>query len=256
MWRSGTGRRPAARYVAVRTRRRSRQADRRPGDQFEHDVGDGALRLEDEGHHAEHQDQDHRGGVVEPGLRLQQAGDASGQRQDAQHREDRCGVSGRHDGAEQKRELPVHPEQHVGTGGGDQRADHHAEGRQRTRRGQDLADVGELGCQAAFDEDHGEPGGADVPGQLHVVEVETETVLAEYDTDEQEEEQAGKSHAGRHARTDDARQQHEATDQQRQIQLVQAHFVPVPGRVISKSVVRPAGCRLQSPRVSVPDATR
>ena len=60
-----------------------------------------------------------------------------------------------------------------------------------------------------------------------VVELQTEPVLAEDDADAEEQQQAGQPHPGRHPGGDDAGQQHEATDQQRQIQLLQAHFVPV-----------------------------
>ena len=203
------------------------QPDRRAGQQLVHQVGDGALRLEHERHRAEHQHEDDRGRVVEAGLGLQQAGHPPGQRQHAQHREHRRRVGRRHDGAEQQRELPVHAEQQVRAGGGDHHADHHAEGGERARGREHLADVGEARRQTALDQDDGQRGGAEVPGEFDVVELQAEAVLADGDADEQEEQQAGEAHPGRHAGADDAGEQHEAADQQGQVQLVQAQCVPV-----------------------------
>ncbi len=109
----------------------------------------------------------------------------------------------------------------------DHHADDHADGGQRGRRRQHLADVAEPGGETAFDQDHGQRRGAQVPGHFHVVEPQPEPVLADRHTDQQEQQHAGEPDAGRHARTHDAGQQHEATDQHSQIQLLQAHFGPV-----------------------------
>ena len=84
------------------------QSDRGAGEQLVHQVGDRALRVEHEGHHAEHQHEDDGGRVVESGLGLEQSGNPPGQRQHAQNREHRCRVGGGHDGSEQQRDLPVH----------------------------------------------------------------------------------------------------------------------------------------------------
>ena len=82
----------------------------------------------------------------------------------------------------------------------------HTDGGQRARGCQHLADVGEPSGQTAFDEDDGQRRGADVPGQFDVVELQPQAVLAEHHSDEQEQQQAGKPHSGRHPGTDDAGQ--------------------------------------------------
>ena len=132
-----------------------------------------------------------------------------------------------HDGAEQQRQLPVHAEQQVRARGGDRHADRHADGGQRARGRQHLAHVGEPGRQAAFDEDDRQRHRAEVVGEQVVVEVQTEPVLADDDADAEEQQQAGQPHPGGRPRGDDAGQQHEPAGQQRQIQLLQGHFIPV-----------------------------
>jgi hypothetical protein len=69
------------------------------------------------------------------------------------------------------------------------------------------SDVGELGGQAALDEDDGQRGRAHVSGQLDVVELDADRVLPEKDADQQEEQQAGKPDPGRHPGADNAGQQ-------------------------------------------------
>ena len=159
------------------------QPDRRAGEQFVHQVGDRALGLEHERHHAEHEHENDGGRVVETGLGLEQTGQPPGQRKHPQHREHRGGVGRGDDGAQQQRELPVHAKQHMRTHRGDHRADDHTDGGQRGRGCQHLADVGEPGGQTAFDEDDGQRRGADVPGQFDVVELQPEPVLAEQHSD-------------------------------------------------------------------------
>jgi hypothetical protein len=105
--------------------------------------------------------------------------------------------------------------------GGDHRAGQYPDGGQRACGSEDLPDVGEACGQPAFDEDHRQSGRADVAGQFDVVEVQAEAVLADRDADEQEEQQAGEADACRDARPHDAGQQHQAADQQRQVELLQ-----------------------------------
>ncbi|SIK54477.1 Putative potassium uptake protein [Mycobacteroides abscessus subsp. abscessus] len=66
-----------------------------------------------------------------------------------------------------------------------------------------------------------------VVARINVVELEAKPVLSEDDSDEKEEQQAGKSDACRDPGTHDAGEQYQPTDEQVQVQLVQAHFVPV-----------------------------
>jgi hypothetical protein len=107
--------------------------------------------------------------------------------------------------------------------GGDPHADHDADGGHGARGCQHLPDVGESRGQAAFDEDHGQRCRADVAGQFDVVELQSQTVLAEHDPDQEEQEQAGEPDPRCHPGADDAGKQHEAADQQGQIQLLQGH---------------------------------
>ncbi|SLD03201.1 Uncharacterised protein [Mycobacteroides abscessus subsp. massiliense] len=210
-----------------RTQEATQQTYRGTGQQFVHDLHGGAFRLEHKRHDAEHQHQDHGGGIVESGLRLQQPRKPTRQRQHPQHRKDRRGVGRGHDGPEQQGQLPVHAQQHMRTERRDYGADHHADRGQRAGRSKHLADIGKPRGQTTFDEDHRECGGAHIPGQLHVVELEAKPVLSEDDSDEKEEQQAGKSDACRDPGTHDAGEQYQPTDEQVQVQLVQAHFVPV-----------------------------
>ena len=64
-------------------------------------------------------------------------------------------------------------------------------------------------------------------GEQEVVELQPQPVLADDDADAEEQQQAGQPHPAGHPGGDDAGQQHEPTDQQHQIQLLQAHFIPV-----------------------------
>ena len=78
--------------------------------------------------------QDDRRGVVEPGLRLEGAGQPPRQRHHPQHREHRRGVGRRGHRAEQHRELPGQAEQVVGADRDHADRDGHADGRQRDAR--------------------------------------------------------------------------------------------------------------------------
>ena len=78
----------------------------------------------------------------------------------------------------------------------------------------------------ALDEDDGQRRRAEILASS-TSSNSTRSVLAEKDADQQEEQQAGKPDPDRHPGGDNAGQQHEATDQQRQVQLLQAHFVPI-----------------------------
>ena len=57
--------------------------------------------------------------------------------------------------------------------------------------------------------------------------MQSQPVLADDDADAEKQQQAWQAHSGGRPRGDDAGQQHEPTDQQHQIQLLQAHFIPV-----------------------------
>ena len=176
---------------------------------------------------AEHQDEDDGRGVVESGLGLEQARHPAGQGDDAQHREHGGGVGDRDDGAEQQRQLPVDAEQQMRAGRGDRHADGHAHGGQHRGRGQHPPDIGEPRGQAAFDEDDRQRHGAQVIGEQVVVEMQAEPVLADDDADAEEQQQAGQPDPAGRPGGDDAGQQHEPTGQQHQIQLLQAHLIPV-----------------------------
>jgi hypothetical protein len=113
--RGGEGDQPEAeRRDRVEAGRRQRYAAQRGGaeethpqtdagtrDEFVDHVEDQALGVERERHRAEHQHEDHRGGVVEPGFRLEQAGDPARQRQHAQDREHGGGIGRRDDRADE-----------------------------------------------------------------------------------------------------------------------------------------------------------
>jgi hypothetical protein len=172
-----------------------------------------------------------RRGVVESGLGLEQARHPAGQGDDAQHREHGSGVGDRDDGAEQQGELPVDAEQHVRARGGDRHADGHTHGGQHPGGSQHIAHIGEPRRQAAFNEDDRERHGAQMFGEQVVVEMQAQPVLADDDADAEEQQQAGQPHPAGRPGGDDAGQQHEPTGQQHQIQLLQAHFIPVRDRI-------------------------
>ena len=131
-----------------------------------------------------------------------------------------------HDGAEQQRQLPVHPEQQVRPRGRDHHADRHANGGQHSRGCQHPSHVGEPRRQAAFDEDDRQRHRAEVVGEQVVVEVQPQPVFADDDADAEEQQQARQADSGGRPGGDDAGQQHEPTSQQHQIQLLQGHFIP------------------------------
>jgi len=79
----------------------------------------------------------------------------------------------------------------------------HADGANAAAGGQHPADVAEPGSETAFDQDHGQRCRAQVPGHFHVVEPQTEPVLADRHTDQQEEQHAGEPDPGRQAGTHD-----------------------------------------------------
>ncbi len=96
-------------------------------------------------------------------------------------------------GAEEQRELPVHPEQQVRACGGDHHADRHAEGGQHSRGRQHPPHVGELRRQAALDEDDGQRDRAEMVGEQVVLEVQPEAVFADDDADAEEQQQGGQA---------------------------------------------------------------
>ena len=128
------------------------------------------------------------GRVVESRLGLEQPGDAPRQGHDAQHREHRGGIGDGQDGAQQQSQLPVHPEQQVRPRGGDHHADRNADGGQRPGRRQHSPYVGEPRCQAALDQDDRQCHRAEMVGQQVVVELQSQAVLADDDTNEQEQQ--------------------------------------------------------------------
>ena len=203
------------------------QPDRGADPQLVDQLGERVHRGQLQRHHAEHQDEDDGRGVVESGLGLEQAGDAARQGHDAQHREHRGGVGDGHDGAEQQRQLPVDPEQQVRTRGGDHHADRDAHGGQRRCGRQHLSHVAEPRREAAFDEDDRQRHRAEVLGEQVVVELQSQPVFADDDADAEEQQQARQPDPARRPGGDDAGQQHEPSGQQHQIQLLQAHFIPV-----------------------------
>ena len=123
-------------------------------------------------------------------------------------------------------ELPVHPEQQVRARGRDRHADPDAEGGQHACGRQHPPDVGEPRREAAFDEDDGQRDRAEMVGEQIVLEVQSEPVFADDDTDAEEQKQARQTDGGGRARGHDAGQQHEPAGQQYQIQLLQSHFIP------------------------------
>ena len=131
-----------------------------------------------------------------------------------------------HDGAEQQRQLPVHPEQQVRPGGRDHHADRDADGGQHARGRQHPSHVAEPRRQTAFDQDDRQRDRAEVVGEQVVLELQSQPVFADDDPDPQEQQQARQADPGGRPGGDDAGQQHEPTGQQHQIQLLQGHFIP------------------------------
>ncbi len=190
------------------------QPDRGARREFERDLpGDGERIAQIAGGGGEHQHQDDGGGVVEAGFGLHDARDAAGQGQHAQDGEDGGGVGGGDDRAQQQRQLQVHAEQVVRSGGRDHHADRDADRRQQGRRQQQPADVGPPGAQPAFDEDDGQRRGAESLGQLGVVEVDAEHVFAEQHAESQEQQQAGQAEPAGGACGGDAGEQHHPAGQ-------------------------------------------
>ena len=135
-------------------------------------------------------DQDDGGGVVEPRLRLERAGQPLGQRQRAEHREHRGRVRRRADGAEQDRQLPRQAEEVVGADRDDRDGHRHAEGRQRQPQPDARAHLPPVGGETTLGQDDRQRAEAQRVRELRVVERDRErSALAEQDADEQVDEQ-------------------------------------------------------------------
>jgi hypothetical protein len=68
-------------------------------------------------------------------------------------------------------------------------------------------------------------------GEQVVVEMQSQAVFADDDADAEEQQQAWQAHPGGCPGGHDAGQQYQPTGQQHQIQLLQAHFIPIRDRV-------------------------
>ena len=86
------------------------EADRRADSELVGQFAEQVHRRQLQRRDAEHQHEDDGGRVVEPGLGLEQSREPPRQRHHPQDGEHCCGVGDRHDGAEEERKLPVHPE--------------------------------------------------------------------------------------------------------------------------------------------------
>jgi hypothetical protein len=146
----------------------------------------------DRARRGEGHDQDDDRGVVEAGLRLQNARHARGEGDFAQHREDGGRVRGGDDRPDDECLPPFQPDQIVRARRGDPDAYRDAGQCQRGGGGQRRFDVLPLRAQSALGEDHDEGRVSDDLGEFGVVEADVaDAVLAHGDADAQVHEQAG-----------------------------------------------------------------
>ena len=144
-----------------------------------------------------------------------------GQRDLAQHGEDRRRVGRGDHRADDQRLPPVEPDQVVRGRRGDAHADRDADGRQHGGRRQRGFDLLPLRAQTALGQDHDQGGVADDLGQLGVVELDVaDAVLPDGDADAEVDEQAGEPAAGRDADRRHGDEQDERADEQELVEVV------------------------------------
>ena len=185
----------------------------------EHFPAEADLRVHHHPH--QHQGDEDRHRVVEAGFDLQGAGHplVDGHAGALDHIEDRGGVGGADDAAQQQAQAPVHVHQPGGEGAHQRGGQHHAHGGQAERRLQRQAEGGQPGAQAAVEQNNRQGDVADHIGQREIIELNAaDTVFAGHHAHHQEHQQGG--HAD--ARTQGAQQQpheHQAgADQQENVQ--------------------------------------
>ena len=199
-----------------------RGADQPAGDQLEDDEAAGLeqSRLPDGTGGDDPHEHDGRG-VVEPGLGLERAGEAPGQRQRAQDGEHRGRVGGRADRAEQDRQLPRQAEEVVGAHGDHGHRHRHADRRERQAEADAGAHLPPVGGQATFGQDDRQRPEPERVRELGVVEGDAEgSALAEQDADEEVDEQRRQPRARREPHREDRREGHDRTDQHELVELV------------------------------------
>ncbi len=206
-----------------------RDADGGADGQFQGDLADQDVPVLDRADGGERDDEDDHGGVVEPGLGLQDAGDPGRQRDPPQHGEDGRGVGGGDDRADDQGLAPLQADQVVRGGGRDAQADADADGGDHRGGGQDGSDLFPLCSESALREDDDQGGVADHLGQLGVVELDVEdAVLPQGDPDAEIQEQAGQPAARGDPDRRHGDEQDERADEQEFVERVdsQGPFLP------------------------------
>ena len=84
-----------------------------------------------------------------------------------------------------------------------------------------------MGGETTFDEDDGQCGRAEVAGERDIVEPQSDAVFAQQNPDTQEQQQTRQAGPGGQSGGDDAGEQHQGTDEQYPVHLLQRHPIPV-----------------------------
>jgi hypothetical protein len=159
-------------------------------------------------------DQQHRGSVVEPRLRLQHSPEPVRYRDVAQHGEHGRRVGRRGHGPQQHRDPDVEAQHVVPEQGHQPHTERGPAGGEDRRHPHSGFDVGPPGGQPAFGQDQHQRGETEVPGQLGVVERDVQrTRLAEQHAEAQEQQQGRQPDLGAEPSRRDGGDQHHGREQ-------------------------------------------
>lgn len=214
-----------------------RESDDRADRQLQRDLADQHVPGVDRTGRGERHHQDHDGGVVETGFRLERSGHPGRQRHFAQHGEDRGGVGRGDDRADDQGLLPRESHQIVGGGGRDADAHRDACRRQSGGRGQRRPDLFPLRAESTFGQDHDEGAVADHLRQFGVVELDVEqAVPADGHADAEIQQQARQPAARGQAHSCHGHEQDQRADEQEFVELVDSQWPILPlapcGRIL------------------------
>ena len=217
-------------------------ADQRLGDQERRDVVPGLAAVQD--HLDQHDGEEDRERIVDPGLDLERRADARPQPQPlgVQQEEHRRGVGRGDDRADQQRLGPAEPERKHRRRRGQRGSHQHADGRQQARRADHVAEGLVAGAQTAVEQDQRQRHRSDGVGEPHVVEPDAERPrLARQHADQQEHQQQRRAEAQRHQARQDAGQDQKRRKQNADADRVKrAHCAksPLVGRFVTGRIAQ------------------
>ncbi len=186
-------------------------------------------------------DQDDRRGVVETRLGLERARQPLLDRGHAQHREHRRRVGRRGDRAQQPGELPRQAEQVVRADGHHRHRDGDADGGQGEADPHRGPEVAPAGGQSTFGQDDRQRREAQRLGDLRVLELDADELLAQQDAHQQVDQQAGQTGPRGDPHGEDRQDGDGRAHQQEQVELVdvEGHESPLSGRLMRESIDAP-----------------